>query len=91
MELYSILRAIAALTLVLGMIWGGLWLLRRYGGQFLPTPPAKAERQLSILETLNLPPRHKLVRIKNGSQEHLLLLGPENSLELAPEEIRTQQ
>jgi len=83
MDLYTALRAISALCIVLAMIWGGLWLLRRYGGQILPTAPAKAEKQMSILETLNLPPRHKLVRVANGGREHVLLLGPDGSFELS--------
>ena len=82
MELYSIVRAIAALGIVLAMIWGAMWLLRRYGGEFVSTPSAKAVRQMHVLETLNLPPRHKLLRIQNGEREHLLLLGPDGNVEL---------
>lgn len=83
MDLYTVLRAIAALSFVLAMIWGGMWLLRRYGSKFIATPSGQAERQMKILETLNLQPRYKLMRVQNGEQEHLLLLSPDGSLDLS--------
>lgn len=82
MDIYTTLRAIAALGIVLAMIWAAMWLLRRYGGQFVSTPGAQKTRQMSVLETLNLPPRHKLLRVANGTREHLILLGPDGTREL---------
>lgn len=82
MDIYTTLRAIAALGIVLAMIWAAMWLLRKYGGQFVSTPGAQKTKQMCVLETLNLPPRHKIVRVANGQIEHVILLGPEGSQEL---------
>lgn len=83
MDLYSVVRAIAALAFVLTLIWGGMWLLRRYGGKFIDAPTIQADKQMKVLETLNLQPRYKLLRLQNGEQEHLLLISPEGPLELS--------
>lgn len=83
MDLYSVVRAIVALAFVLTLIWGGMWLLRRYGGKFIDAPTGQADKQMKVLETLNLQPRYKLLRIQNGAQEHVLLISPEGPLELS--------
>lgn len=82
MDLYSVVRAIVALAFVLTLIWGGMWLLRRYGGKFIDAPTGQADKQMKVLETLNLQPRYKVLRIQNGAQEHLVLISPEGPLEL---------
>lgn len=82
MDLMSILRATAALGIVLAMIWAAMWVLRRYGSKFVSGPDAQKHKQMQVLETLNVPPRHRLVRLRNGDSEHLVFIGPDNSIEL---------
>ncbi|MEM9289878.1 MAG: flagellar biosynthetic protein FliO [Pseudomonadota bacterium] len=81
MDILVYFRALAALGLVLALIWGGVWLLRRYGSGLMQPPGApKADRQLTILEQMSLPQRKTLVRVRNGSEEHLLVLSQSSEL-----------
>jgi flagellar protein FliO/FliZ len=42
-------------------------------------------RRLALVETLALDGRHRLVRVRDGEREHLLVLGPAAPLALAAE------
>ncbi|MEO0411776.1 MAG: hypothetical protein AAF221_08070 [Pseudomonadota bacterium] len=74
MDIIIYLRAIAALGLVLALIWGGVWLLRRYGSGFFGASRTPGDKSLAVLERLDLPHRKTLVRVGDGAREHLLLL-----------------
>lgn len=74
MEMSDYLRTVSALVLVLGLILGLLWLLRRIGvpGMVLAR---QASRRLSVVESLALDSRRRLVLVRRDGREHLLLLG----------------
>jgi len=74
-ETVGALGAVLGLLLVLAA--GLRWWRGRTGG--LPT------RRLALVETLALDGRHRLVRVRDGEREHLLLLGPATPLALATE------
>ncbi len=68
------LRFIASLVLVLGLILGLLWLLRRFGvGGMVARPGAR--RRLAVVETMALDGRRRLVLVRRDDAEHLLLVG----------------
>jgi flagellar protein FliO/FliZ len=77
MDLVDFARYFGALILVLGLL-GFAWLAaRRYG---LPgIVQGQALRRLSIVETLMIGPRHKLVLLKRDGTEHLMLIGPQGA------------
>jgi flagellar protein FliO/FliZ len=77
MDLVDFARYFGALVLVLGLL-GFAWLAaRRYG---LPgIVQGQALRRLSIVETLMIGPRHKLVLLKRDGTEHLMLIGPQGA------------
>jgi flagellar protein FliO/FliZ len=77
MDLVDFARYIGALVLVLGLL-GFAWLAaRRYG---LPgIVQGQSLRRLSIVETLMIGPRHKLVLLKRDGTEHLMLMGPQGA------------
>lgn len=78
MDLVGYLQFVAALALVLGLIGGLAWLVKRSGvaGNLVPTAARKgAGRRLGIVEVLPLDPRRKLVLVRCDAREHLLLLG----------------
>jgi flagellar protein FliO/FliZ len=76
MEMMSLLRAVLALMLVLGLIGAAAWAVRRFGrGGLFGARPATA-RRLGVIETLALDARHRLVLVKRDDRQHLLLLGP---------------
>jgi flagellar protein FliO/FliZ len=89
MEMTDYLRSVAALVLVLGMILGVLWLLRRFGVPGM-VPPRNAARRLALVETIALDSRRRLVLVRRDGREHLLLLGTTGDL-LVEGNIETAQ
>jgi len=85
MDLLSTLRAIAALAVVLGLLLGGAWLLRRYGGRIgLKTGQVSAD--LKVLEWRSLDMRRKLAVVRWGEREHLICLAPTGDMLIASRE-----
>lgn len=85
MDLYSTLRAIAALAFVLGLLLGGAWLLRRYGSRVgLKTGQVSAD--LKVLEWRSLDMRRKLAVVRWGDREHLICLAPTGDMVIASRE-----
>ena len=71
------LRAIIALGFVLGLLMLMAWALRRYGGKygFVSIPAPNEPKQMQIMEATMLDTRHRLLRVRNGKREHLIVLG----------------
>lgn len=91
MDLIDFSRYFAALLVVLGLL-GGFALLARRGwlpggiqglSSFSSLSGSRAERRLSIKESLILDPRRRVVIVKADGEEHTLLLGPERETLLA--------
>ena len=76
MDIADLFRGIAALALTLGLIGLAAVLARRYGPTALfRTAQPKAQRRLSVVETLMLDPARRLVLVRLDGEEKLLLLG----------------
>jgi len=69
------LRALGALILVLGILLGSAWLLRRYGGS-IGLRAGIAPSDLRVVEWKSLDMRRKLAVVRWDGREHLLCLGP---------------
>jgi flagellar protein FliO/FliZ len=86
-DFLSLLRTIGALGVVLGLLVGGLWLVRRYEirlpqkwlAGFVGNGPA---RRLELVERLALDPRRSIALIRKDGREHTLLIAPEGLLVL---------
>jgi flagellar protein FliO/FliZ len=67
------LKFALAFLLVLGLIAFCAWALRRFGlgGAVRPM----RGNRLSVVESLALDPRHRLVLVRRDDREHLILLG----------------
>lgn len=85
MDFLSLLRTIGALGVVLGMLAGALWLVRRYEIRL----PQKwlagfagngSTRRLELVERLALDPRRSVALIRKDGREHTLLIAPEGLL-----------
>ena len=77
MDVIDLARYFGALILVLGLM-GGAWLAtKRYG------VPGIIQRQnlrrLSVVESLMIGSRHKLMLVKRDGTEHLVLMGPQGA------------
>jgi flagellar protein FliO/FliZ len=75
MDLFDALRAAGALILVLGILLGFAWLLRRYGGAIGLKTGMNAS-DLGVVEWRTLDMRRKLAVVRWGGREHLLCLSP---------------
>lgn len=80
MDLLSIIRTLGGLGVVLGILWGALWLVRRYDIQ-LPGLAGGARRsRLELVERLAIDPRRSVTLLRRDGMEHLILLAPEGHL-----------
>lgn len=87
MDLLSLLRTIGALGVVLGMLVGALWVVRRYdlrlpqkwlnGQLFAGLGQSGSERRLELVERLAIDPRRSVVLIRRDYREFSLLIAPE--------------
>lgn len=76
MDLLQTLRAVFALAVVLGLILGLAYVLRRYAPQLMAQLQAqRGERRLKVIETLVLDPARRLVLVRLDDEERLILLG----------------
>ncbi len=76
----SYVQAVLALILVLGLIMGMAWLLRRYGLGEGGRNPMGRKRRLATVESTSVDARHRLVLVRRDNTEHLLMIGPGDSL-----------
>ncbi len=84
MDSLSYVRFAGTLVLVLGMILGMVWVLRR----FLPGANVRkfgAKRRLGIVEVLPLDTRRRLVLVRRDGREHLLLIGGVTDMLVEPD------
>lgn len=89
MDMLSLLRMIGALGVVLGLLAGGLWIVRRYEIRLPQTMLAgfanrTAPRRMELVERLAIDPRRSVVLLRKDGCEHMLLVAPEGLLVLDP-------
>jgi flagellar protein FliO/FliZ len=75
MDMFDALRATGALILVLGILLGAAWLLRRYGGS-IGLRTGQNASDLRVVEWRTLDMRRKLAVIRWDGRDFLLCLGP---------------
>lgn len=80
MDEVSYLRAIAALLVVVGMLFGLYWGLRRFSHL---TPTKHALSDLKIVGWHPFDGRRRLAIVRWGDEEHLVLVGQTGELKLA--------
>ena len=85
MDILSLLRMIGALGVVLGLLAGGLWVVRRYEirlpQKWLSGFAAQGTaRRMELVERLALDPRRSVALIRKDGREHMLLIAPEGLL-----------
>lgn len=71
-----LVEALGALVTVLALLAIASVILRQWRARSGMLP----SRHLTLLETLPLDQRHRLVRVRDKDAEHLLLLGPTTAL-----------
>lgn len=82
MSLVEILRAFFGLSIVIGLILGLAFVLRRYAPALMAKLQAqRGARRLEVVETLVLDPARRLVLVRLDDRERLILLGEGRELE----------
>jgi len=76
-DLLAFGRALAALAGVLLLLTASLWLIRRHGGPLLRR--SQANGALAVQAALMLDTRTRLLVIRHGTVDHLLVVGPDGT------------
>lgn len=79
MEVAALARTLGALGIVLGLLAGALWLVRRYDISLpgrVGAGPAPG-RRVTIVERVQLDARRSLVLLRRDDREHLVVLLPD--------------
>lgn len=71
----DLLRALLALVFVIGLIGAAAWAARRFAPATLFAGKSKGQRRLSVVESLSIDARHRLVLVRRDDRSHLLLIG----------------
>ena len=78
----GLMRAVFALAIVLGLIMGLAYVMRKYAPQLMARlQTSRGERRLKVIETLVLDPARRLVLVRLDDQERLILLGEGHELD----------
>jgi hypothetical protein len=80
MALLEILRTMGALAMVLGLLGGALWAVRRFDLRLPGAVGAGRSRRVELVERLALDGRRSVALIRRDGREHLILLGPEGPM-----------
>ena len=87
MSLVEILRAFFGLSIVIGLILGLAYVLRRYAPALMAKLQAqRGAKRLEVIETLVLDPARRLVLVRLDNAERLILLGEGRELD-APDSV----
>ena len=89
MDIFELIRAVAALAVTLGLVGLAGVALRKFGPDALSRLTAlRKDRRLQVVETLVLDPTRRLVLFTLDGEERLLMLGEGQLLDWAPGKAR---
>lgn len=91
MDAYSLLRTLGALAVVLGILAGALWTVRRYDiGLPGRISTVSGGRRIEVIERTTLDGRRSVALLRRDGREHLILLSPEGNVVLETGIIRDE-
>jgi flagellar biogenesis protein FliO len=82
MDILSMIRTIGALGVVLGMLAGALWAVRRYDIKLPGRVSGSARKRVELVERLAVDAKRSVALIRRDGCEHLILIGPEGHVTL---------
>jgi len=89
MDIFLLIRAVAALAITLGLVGLAGVALRKFGPDALSRITAlRKDRRMQVVETLVLDPTRRLVLFTLDGEERLLMLGEGQLLDWAPGKAR---
>ncbi|WP_029915949.1 flagellar biosynthetic protein FliO [Caulobacter sp. UNC358MFTsu5.1] len=89
MDIFELIRAVAALAITLGLVGLAGVALRKWGPDALSRMTAlRKDRRMQVVETLVLDPTRRLVLFTLDGEERLLMLGEGQLLNWVPKKPR---
>jgi flagellar protein FliO/FliZ len=82
MDILSMIRTIGALGVVLGMLAGALWAVRRYDIKLPGRVSGSGRKRVELVERLAVDAKRSVALIRRDGCEHLILIGPEGHVTL---------
>ena len=90
MDIFLLIRAVAALAITLGLVGLAGVALRKFGPDALSRLTAlRKDRRLQVVETLVLDPTRRLVLFTLDGEERLLMLGEGQLLDWGPKRAKS--
>jgi hypothetical protein len=80
MDLVSLVRTLGGLGMVLGLLAGALWLVRRYDLRLPGRTGTMRDSRLELIEKLPIDARRCVALLRRDGREHLVLIAPEGNL-----------
>lgn len=77
MDILSMLRTLGALGIVLGMLAGALWFVKRYDLKLPGRVTSSRRKRIEIVERLSVDAKRSVALIRRDGMEHLVMFGPE--------------
>jgi flagellar biogenesis protein FliO len=77
MDILSMLRTLGALGMVLGMLAGALWFVKRYDVKLPGRVTNSRRKRIEIVERLSVDAKRSVALIRRDGMEHLVMFGPE--------------
>ena len=77
MDMLSMLRTLGALGMVLGMLAGALWFVKRYDVKLPGRVTNSRRKRIEIVERLSVDAKRSVALIRRDGMEHLVMFGPE--------------
>jgi len=90
MDILSLLRTIGALGLVLGMLAGALWVVRRYDLKLPGRVTSTNRRRIEMVERLSIDAKRSVALIRRDNAEHLILISPDGHLTIETGIVRPE-
>ncbi|WP_156141034.1 FliO/MopB family protein [Sphingomonas sp. 37zxx] len=80
MDPSSLLRMLGGLAVVLAILSGALWMVRRFDLRLPGRAISSIDRRLELIETLPIDGRRMIALVRRDGHEHLMLIAPEGHL-----------
>ena len=77
MDILSLLRTLGGLGVVLGMLAGALWVVRRYDIKLPGRVSHTSRKRIEMVERLTLDAKRSVALIRRDDAEHLILIAPD--------------
>jgi flagellar protein FliO/FliZ len=80
MDILSLLRTLGGLGIVLGLLAGGLWVVRRYDIRLPGRIGGGPARRLELVERLTVDAKRSVALIRRDGCEHLIFIDPSGAV-----------